>query len=231
MRSWHCDRPEHLLDGVCVLICVALWGLVALVGCDGRSGGVPPGPTTSTDTTITGSVSSGSLPAIPISDATVSIYRAQAGAPDLVAQAMTDLQGEFVVTLPNGNGGNLLYAVARKAGAIELAAVIGTTFAPTLVINELTTVATAYAMAQWLDNGVIAGPAPSLQIAAGMAENLVAAATGTTSTVIRSSPNADETNTQRELATLANILAACTQDSPGACPAPVSYTHLRAHET
>lgn len=198
--------------------------VLTLSACDDGSGGGTPGFPNVSSTTINGTVSSGAQPAVPISGATVSLYRAQAGAPDLIAQAVTDGNGQFVVPLPNANGDDVFYAVARKTGAIELAAVISPAIPSTLIINELTTVATAYAMAQFLDNGVIVGPGLSLKIAAGMADNLVTSATGTTSPVIRSSPNGDETNTQRELATLANILAACTQNYPNACAALFALT-------
>lgn len=203
---------------------LALCAVLALSGCDSGSGANSAGSAGSTTTTINGAVQSGAQPAVPVSGATVSLYRARTGAPELLAQSVTDSNGRFVATLMNGNGDDVFYALARKAGAVELAAVIGPAIPSTLVINELTTVATAYAMAQFLDNGVIAGPALSLHIAAGMADNLVNSATGTTSTVIRSSPNGDETNTQRELATLGNILAACSQTYRDACASLFALT-------
>ena len=46
------------------------------------------------------------------------------------------------------------------------------------MINERTTVASAYAMTQFIQGGAIAGPSPGVQNAAGMVGNMVDAATG-----------------------------------------------------
>jgi hypothetical protein len=48
-----------------------------------------------------------------------------------------------------------------------------------------------------------------LQIAAMMNDNLVVSATGTSSPVLLTSPNADQTNSLRSTRTLANVLVAC----------------------
>ena len=88
--------------------------VLTLSACDDGSGGGTPGFPNVSSTTINGTVSSGAQPAVPISGATVSLYRAQAGAPDLIAQAVTDGNGQFVVPLPNANGDDVFYAVARK---------------------------------------------------------------------------------------------------------------------
>ena len=84
---------------------------------------------------------------------------------------------------------------------------------PTSVtINELTTVAASYSMAQFLRTGVISGNSFGLQIAAGMNDNIVVSATGQSSPVLLNSPNADQTNSLRSTRSLANLLAACVND-------------------
>jgi hypothetical protein len=85
------------------------------------------------------------------------------------------------------------------------------------VINEMTTVAGAYATAQVFRNGAVpVNPLP-VEIAAGMAADLVLAATGAPSSVIQSAPNGDQTNAWRSLGTLSNILAACVRQVGNAC--------------
>src|SRR5947207_594059 len=68
-------------------------------------------------------------------------------------------------------------------------------------------------MAQFYKTDVISGNSFSLQIAAGMNDNLVTPVTGESSFVLLSSPNADETNSLRSTRSLANVLAACVHDS------------------
>src|SRR5439155_16473719 len=79
-------------------------------------------------------------------------------------------------------------------------------------INELTTVAASYSMAQFYRRGVISDNSFGLQIAAGMNDNIIASATGQSSAVLLNSPNADQTNSLRSTRSLANLLAACVHD-------------------
>ena len=59
---------------------------------------------------------------------------------------------------------------------------------------------------------MISGNSFGLQLAAGMNDNIVAFATGQSSPVLLSSPNADQTNSLRSTRSLANLLAACVVD-------------------
>lgn len=85
-----------------------------------------------------------------------------------------------------------------------------------ITINELTTVAAAYSMAQFIHNGAIGGDAFGLQLASLMNDNLVDKRTGASSEVLLSPPNADETNSLRSTRSLANLLAACVNNVPDA---------------
>jgi hypothetical protein len=199
------------------ILCAA----ILLVACSGSS--------TPNTVVVNGSVSSGgSAPALAIGGATVSIYKAQLGAPTLLVQTTTDGAGNFSAKVPISNDAtspNLYYARATKSPGIELIAVLGSGPLTSVKINDLTTVATAYAFAQFLQSDLsIAGAAIPLSIAAGMAENLVAAQTGTASVVMQTSPNAYETNAWSALGTLANKLGACTQGLNNACTALFAAT-------
>lgn len=92
---------------------------------------------------------------------------------------------------------------------MQFVAVLGSSLPSSVTMNELTTVAASYSMAQFYRTGVISGDSFGLRIAAGMNNNLVDVTSGSSSQVLLSSPNADETNSLRMTRTLANVLVAC----------------------
>lgn len=174
---------------------------------------------------LAGTVSSGGdASALGIAGAEVTIYQAQGGSTRALAAVKSDGSGNFSIELPVNSNEGIRYAVARKGKSVELATVIGITTPSTITINEMTTVAAAYAMAQFFRSGKIVGNSLPLQVAAGMSANLVAAETGAPSALIQAPPNADQTNTWRSLGTLSNIIAACVQDAGLACASLFSLT-------
>ena len=201
----------RLIGLMCTSFLIAL-----LMGCPSSGSG--------NSTVINGVVSSGggSTP-IAISGATVVVYQIQSGTPSVVTQTTSDGSGNFSVKVPSNTGNTTsnpitYYAVASKSPSIQLIASLGTGPLSAVRINELTTVASAFAFAQlFRDDYLIAGSALPLSIAAGMAENLVSAQSGSAATVIQTSPNGYETNTWSALGTLANVLAGCTQGVANAC--------------
>jgi hypothetical protein len=117
--------------------------------------------------TLAGTVSSGAGPsAVGIAGADVTIYQARRGAPKVLATATADQDGAFSVALHGKDDDGIRYAVARKGRSVELAAVNGSGTPPAITINGMTTVATAYAMAQFLNKGEIAGKPQPQQVAA-----------------------------------------------------------------
>lgn len=196
------------------LLILAFTGI--LIGCPSSGSG--------NNTVINGVVSSGGgSPPQSIAGATVTIYQVQSGTPSVVTQATSDGSGNFSVKVPVNSANTssnpiVYYAVASKSSSVVLMASLGTGPITSVRINELTTVASAYAFAQLFRNDYsIGGNALSLSIAAGMAENLVSARSGSASTVMQTSPNGYETNTWSALGTLANVLAGCTQGVANAC--------------
>ena len=201
--------------GVCTLV-----SLLGLVGCIAFSTTAVTIPPTVSTATVKGTVSSGGAgSAIPISGALVSIYESGATASPVLSTATTDATGSFSITFPTDGSGYVYYAIASKGSNLELMALLGAQPLSSVVINEMTTVASAYAMAQFLQTHNVIGVKLPINIAAGMAENLVAASTGTPATIIQLPPNANQTNAWRELGTLSNILASCVQAYAGACSA------------
>jgi hypothetical protein len=169
-----------------------------------------------------------------IAFSTVTLYRAGAyrGARAVaLGRAQSDDSGFFHIsyTPPSGPGA-VLYLIADggfalpsaqapkgRRGSIRLAAVLGTPPVPAdVVINERTTVASAFAMAQFIAGRNIAGKAPGLQNAAATVQNLVDVTSGQVGSVLGNPPNGSETSTMAEFNSLANVLAACV-NAPTAC--------------
>jgi hypothetical protein len=148
----------------------------------------------------------------PLAHVPVTLFEATTGQPTVIGQATTDASGHFSIQSPNDTSSSIFYVNADIGGRVEFLTVLGTRLPATATINELTTVAASYSMAQFFKTGVISGNSFGLQIAAGMNDNLVTPVTGEASLVLLSSPNADESNSLRSTRSLANLLTACVHD-------------------
>jgi hypothetical protein len=164
---------------------------------------------------LTGTVQSGgTTKTLTLAGALVTVYEATENAPLAIGSAKTDANGKFSLDISRTTSESIFYATASLGDGIQLVAIIGLSIPASITINELTTVAAAFSMAQFAQNGLIAGNAFGLRIASGMNDNLVSPLTGEPSEVLLSSPNGDETNSLRSTRALANLLAACVQKLP-----------------
>lgn len=147
--------------------------------------------------------------ALPLPGAEVRLYEAGDGPPQLRGTATSNASGKFAIRVqaPGRRARGVFYVTADLPGGLQLATVLAPSPSPVVTINELTTVAAGYCMAQFATRGLVSGDELGLQIAAGMGENLATPVTGESSPVITSSPNADETNTWRSTLALSNLLA------------------------
>jgi hypothetical protein len=119
----------------------------------------------------------------PIAKSTVTLWSASADAPKQLAQTQTGDDGRFTLSA-EGPPDSILYLgatggipAANKGGgdnsAIALISVVGSKPRAQVVINEITTVASVWTNAQFLDGAAIKGNALGLRIAASNVPNFV----------------------------------------------------------
>ncbi|MFV2194871.1 hypothetical protein [Nocardiopsis sp. LOL_012] len=183
-----------------------------------------PGPETALQQ---GTVTSGGE---PLGGAEVRLYRAGDGWDDpaaVLGTARSAPDGRFEIDYHRPSApGSVLYVVAegdpvgygyRAQGRdpVRLTAVLPASRRSRVVVNERTTVATAFSMAQFMQGAHIAGPRPGPQNAALTSRNLADARTGGIARVLAAPPNGDRTSTLRTFNSLANLLASCA--GPDSC--------------
>jgi hypothetical protein len=156
----------------------------------------------------------------PVAQSTVTLWAASANAPRRLAQSRTGADGRFMVRTEQSPAANTsLYLVAtggipavNKAGgnnpAIALLAVLGGKPPATVVINEMTTVASAFTNARFIHGDLISGNPLGLRIAAGNVPNLVDPATGGWGKVLLDPLNSTQTTTLANLDTLGSLITA-----------------------
>ena len=161
---------------------------------------------------------------------TVTLWAATAGEPRRLAQTRTNREGRFELRAEeNPRRDVVLYLVAeggeaavnRSAGdnkALALLAVVGSAPPERVTINEMTTVASVWTSAQFLQGTELKGHALGLRIAAGNVPNFVDLATGGWGEAIQGPLNSGQTPTLANFATLADLLAGCaTRVKADAC--------------
>src|SRR5262245_44904052 len=126
----------------------------------------------------------------PVANSTVTLWAASAGDPRQLAQARTNNDGRFELDNQETLGADVILYVVTKGGesavnkgagdnpAATLLAVLGNMPPPKVVINEMTTVASVWTHAQFLNGTAIKGHALGLRIAAGNVPNFVDLQTG-----------------------------------------------------
>jgi hypothetical protein len=166
----------------------------------------------------------------PLATSTVTLWAASAGEPRQLAQARTNNDGRFELGHQETLGADVILYVVAKGGeaavkkgagdnpAAALLAVLGNMPPPKVVINEMTTVASVWTHAQFLNGAAIKGHALGLRIAAGNVPNFVDIQTGGWGAAIQDPLNSGQTPTMANFATLADLLAGCaTQVMADAC--------------
>jgi hypothetical protein len=156
----------------------------------------------------------------PVRSGTVKLWLAgdAPGAATVLQSVITDAAGSFRMTIPAGvSADGVLYATTTGGTAgkwplgadVELAASFGDIRSGRVAINELTTVAAGYSLAQFAAAGSLGGTAPGLQNAAMMPRNLVDPQTGQLSRFFQTAPNGSSTEALATFNSLASIIAGC----------------------
>src|SRR6202451_3548273 len=154
----------------------------------------------------------------PIAKSTVTLWSASADAPKQLAQTQTGDDGRFTLSA-EGSPDSILYIVAKggvpaanKGGgdnpAIALISVLGNKAPAKITINEMTTVASVWTNAQFINGESISGNLLGLKIAAGNAPNLVDPETGRWGKVLLDPLNSSRTTTMANLDTLGSLVTA-----------------------
>jgi hypothetical protein len=174
--------------------------------------------------TISGRVLGGGAPII---GSTVTLWAASPSDPRQLGQTRTDADGRFVL---NADGGGVSVYLVAKGGrpaahagsgdnpAIALMTALGNAAPANVVINEMTTVASVWTHAQFLNGDAVKGNTLGLEIAAGNVPNFVDVQAGGWGAAIQDSLNSSQTPTMANFATLADVLSGCvTRMKADAC--------------
>src|SRR5215831_948711 len=166
----------------------------------------------------------------PLANSTVTLWAASTADPRQLAQTTTSNDGRFQIDSRETIGADVILYLIAKGGeavvnkvsgdnpAVALLSVLGNTPPSTVVINEMTTVASVWTHAQFLNGAAIKGHALGLTIAAGNVPNFVDLQTGSWGAAIQDPLNSGQTPTMANFATLADLLAGCaTRVTADAC--------------
>lgn len=188
----------------------------------------------------------------PIAKSTVTLWEASADAPKQLAQTKTGDDGRFEVRTTGAREDAILYLVASggeaeaKNGSGDNAALVLMTVLQnkppaSVTINELTTVASAFTAARFINGHAISGNPLGLRIAAGNVPNLVDPVTGGWGKVLLDPLNSTQTTTLANLDTLGSLITAFATvaddnwrarffkaATPAAGPAPTSTLEAMA---
>jgi hypothetical protein len=177
----------------------------------------------------------------PLANSTVTLWSASPSAPKQLAHTRPGGDGRFELVSQETVGAEVVLYLVAKGGeaavnkvsgdnpAIALLSVIGNTPPSTVVVNEMTTVASVWTHAQFLDGDTIKGNALGLGIAAGNVPNFVDLATGGYGVTSQDALNSGQTALRFALASMhpscrAAHAAACGVTSPHALPSRSTRT-------
>ena len=144
--------------------------------------------------------------------ATVTLWRtAGMDSPQSIRETSSDAEGNFELqNLTPNEEGNIYYITTAGGGRedVALMSVLGAIPPSSVVINELTTVASVFTSARFIDGVKISGNPLGVQIAARNAPNLVDPMTGKWGKVVLDSLNSTQNTTLARLNTLSSMIVA-----------------------
>lgn len=150
-----------------------------------------------------------------LSFAQIKLFKTGEKKSTLLCTTKADCKGHFSLNFEE-NEGSLLYVLAQDPQHPELVVSLAfehNSLCNSVVINEVTTVATAYALAQFIHNNSIFGSYPGLCNGVRTIQNLVDIKTGKPASVVSNQENGStkprSTRALQTVNTLANIISAC----------------------
>src|SRR5262249_47686143 len=142
-----------------------------------------------------------------IANSSVTLWAARVGAPKQLAQVRTNADGRFELTSHEPPHPDAALFVGARGGqalcnlgsgdkpAIAMVSVLGNSAPSTVVVNEMTTVASVWTLNQFIDGTAIKGHALGLKIAAGNVPSFVDLQTGGWGPTIQDPLNGAQTPT------------------------------------
>ncbi len=151
----------------------------------------------------------------PVAKATVTLWEANATASNKLAETKTNDDGKFEIR-GSAHGDSILYLVTTGGAlkdkgdnpALVLLLVLGNKPPEKVVVNELTTAASAFTAARFINGQSISGNPLGLRIAAGNVPNFVDLSTGGWGKVLLDPLNSTQTTALANLDTLGSLIAA-----------------------
>jgi hypothetical protein len=169
----------------------------------------------------------------PLAGARVTLAVGSRTGSTVLGSTTTDAAGQFSIPYTAPTAGVLYVDATPDAGGpLRLRAVVGLGVgggtAPrtvtTATVNELTTVAAGYALAQFSEGSGISGPSPGLENAAATAFNLADTSSGSAGAVVTNADNGSNNATLATLGTLANLVSLCEPADAGSCTRVLELT-------
>src|SRR5215469_76468 len=224
VRSGRDGRMITRTGALAVAAAVAA-GMAALA-----AAGAPPAAARSPGAALHGTVMAAGK---PLPGAQVTLFAGSREGVSELGHARTGAAGSFGISYIKPAAG-VLYVQAAAAGAsrLRLQSVVGVGSGggvppqtlTTVTLDELTTVATAYALAQFSGPDGIAGPSPGLENAAATAFSLADPASGEAGAVVTDQDNGGKNQTLATLGTLANLVSLCRGAQSPQCGALLRLT-------
>jgi sugar lactone lactonase YvrE len=145
---------------------------------------------------------------VDLADWQITAWELRSDGPAEVGSATTADDGAFTIDTGDGELPVIVNAAPPDDERVLLAAVVPAG-AGELTLNERTTVAAGYGLAQFFGELAPSGDPTWLTNAASMGANLANAESGDYGTVLTASPNGSETSTLATFTSLANVLSTC----------------------
>ena len=153
----------------------------------------------------------------PLASGRVTLFGASRTGPVALGRATADGSGRFTISYDPGSAEVLYVEATSGSSRLRLRAVVPLNVQSAVLMNELTTVAAGYALAQFSGTNGISGPSPGLENAAATARNLADSTTGQAGAVVTNSSNGAANDTLATLGTLANLISLCAPASSPRC--------------